>query len=159
MTAPLRPDKRATQIARRIEADIIRRGWPVGESLGSEHLLQQRYHVSRSVLREAVRLVEHHQVARMRRGPGGGLLVCEPDAAAATNAVVIYLEHQGTTIGDLLAARLLLEPLAAVLAAEHIDETGIERLRAMLQTASQHEFHTALAAESKTRCCSCLSTS
>lgn len=149
LTGEPHPDKRATQIARRIEADIIRRGWPVGESLGSEHLLQQRYHVSRSVLREAVRLVEHHQVARMRRGPGGGLLVCEPDAAAATNAVVIYLEYQGTTIGDLLAARLLLEPLAAVLAAERIDETGIERLRAMLATASQHEFHTALAAESK----------
>ncbi|WP_371685545.1 FadR/GntR family transcriptional regulator [Mycobacterium sp. MFM001] len=149
MTGEPQPDKRAAQIARRIEADIIRRGWPVGESLGSEHALQQRYHVSRSVLREAVRLVEHHQVARMRRGPGGGLLVCEPDAAAATNAVVIYLEYQGTTVHDLLGARLLLEPLAAVIAAERIDETGIQRLRDVLQTASQHEFHTALAAESK----------
>nr|WP_281173745.1 GntR family transcriptional regulator [Mycobacterium genavense] len=54
-------------MARDIEADIVRRGWPVGESLGSEHAVQQRYGVSRSVLREAVRLVEHHQVARMRR--------------------------------------------------------------------------------------------
>ena len=73
-------DKRASTIARHIEADIIRRGWPIGESLGSERALQERYRVSRSVLREAVRLVEHHKVARMRRGPSGGLLVCEPDA-------------------------------------------------------------------------------
>lgn len=149
MSAPPRLDKRAAQIARRLEADIIRRGWPVGESLGSEQALQERYHVSRSVLREAVRLVEHHQVARMRRGPGGGLLICEPDAAAATKAVVIYLEYQGTTIDVLLNARLLLEPLAAVLAAERIDETGIERLRAVLPSASQREFHTALAEQSK----------
>jgi DNA-binding FadR family transcriptional regulator len=153
-----RADKRASRIARRIEADIVRRGWTVGESLGSEQALQQRYGVSRSVLREAVRLVEHHQVARMRRGPNGGLLICEPDAGPATRAVVIYLEHQGTTLADLLNARLVLEPLAASLAAEHIDEAGIERLRAVLRAeahwadgrpAPSDEFHIALAEQSK----------
>jgi DNA-binding FadR family transcriptional regulator len=156
--AERRSDKRASQIARRIEADIIRRGWPVGQSLGSEQALQQRYRVSRSVLREAVRLVEHHQVARMRRGPNGGLLVCEPDAAPATHAIIIYLEYLGTTIGDLLDARLLLEPLAASLAAEQIDEAGIDRLRTVLRaeghrtpgrSARRDEFHAALAEESK----------
>ncbi len=56
------------------------------------------------MLREAVLLVEHHRVARMRRGPGGGLLISEPDASPATRAVVIYLEYLGTTLGDLLNA-------------------------------------------------------
>jgi DNA-binding FadR family transcriptional regulator len=153
-----RSDKRASRIARRIEADIIRRGWPIGLSLGSEPALQERYQVSRSVLREAVRLVEHHQVARMRRGPNGGLLICEPDAAPATNAIIIYLEYLGITVGDLLDARLLLEPLAASRAAQQIDEAGIGRLRAVLR-AEQHqlpdraapsdEFHAALAEQSK----------
>ena len=94
-----RADKRASMIARQIEAEIVRRGWTVGESLGSEQALQQRFCVSRSVLREAVRLVEHHQVARMRRGPNGGLLICEPDAGPATRAVVIYLEYLGYDAG------------------------------------------------------------
>jgi DNA-binding FadR family transcriptional regulator len=138
--------------------DIVRRGWPVGESLGSEHALQQRFCVSRSVLREAVRLVEHHRVARMRRGPNGGLLISEPDAGPATRAVVIYLEYLGTTLADLLNARLVLEPLAASLAAERIDEAGIERLRAVLRAEEQwrpglpkppDEFHIALAEQSK----------
>jgi len=153
-----RADKRASKIAREIEADIVRRGWTIGESLGSEHALQQRYEVSRSVLREAVRLVEHHQVARMRRGPNGGLLICEPDAGPATRAVVIYLEYLGTTLGDLLNARLVLEPLAASLAAERIDEAGIDKLRAVLRAEEQwkpglpaprNEFHIALAQQSK----------
>lgn len=122
-----RKDKRASRIAREIEADIVRRGWPVGATLGSESALQQRFGVSRSVLREAVRLVEHHQVARMRRGPNGGLIVCEPDARPATRAVVIYLEYRNTTLDDLLDARLVLEPLAAALAAEHIDEAASRR--------------------------------
>ncbi len=156
--AQRRPDKRASQVARRIEADIIRRGWPVGQSLGSEQALQQRYQVSRSVLREAVRLVEHHRVARMRRGPNGGLLVCEPDAAPATQAIIIYLEYRGITIDDLLNARLLLEPLAASRAALRIDEAGIDRLRAVLRAeqdrrpdpaAPNDEFHAALADQSK----------
>ncbi|WP_156688419.1 FadR/GntR family transcriptional regulator [Mycobacterium sp. Marseille-P9652] len=152
------PGKLASKIARDIEAEIVRRGWPVGESLGSEHALQQRYGVSRSVLREAVRLVEHHQVARMRRGPGGGLLVCEPDAGPATRAMVIYLEYLGTTLVDLLNARLVLEPLAASLAAERIDEAGIDKLRGVLHAqehwrpglpAPRDDFHTVLAERSK----------
>ncbi|MCV7077186.1 FadR/GntR family transcriptional regulator [Mycobacterium szulgai] len=150
-------DKRAATIARLIEADIVRRGWPIGTSLGSESALQQRYSVSRSVLREAIRLVEHHQVARMRRGPNGGLFVCEPDAGPATRAVVIYLEYLGTSLDDLLNARLVLEPLAASLAAEHIDESGIDRLRAVLHAERQwkpglpalrDEFHLTLAEQS-----------
>ncbi|MBI2701986.1 FadR/GntR family transcriptional regulator [Mycobacterium gordonae] len=152
----VRSDKLAAKIARRIEEDIVRRGWVVGESLGSEAALQQRYGASRSVLREAVRLLEHHQVARMRRGPNGGLIICEPDAGPATRAVVIYLEHLGTTLADLLNARLVLEPLAAALAAERIDEAGIGRLRSVLSAEQQwrpgrplDEFHTALAEQSK----------
>lgn len=136
---------RASHIARLIEADIIRRGWPVGESLGSEPVLQQRYGVSRAVLREAVRLVEHHQVARMRRGPNGGLIVTPPDAAPATRAMVIYLEYAGTTISELLEARLLLEPLAAGLAAERVDEAEIDALRGALAATDgqpgQGELH------------------
>jgi DNA-binding FadR family transcriptional regulator len=53
--------------------------------------------VSRAVLREALRLVQHHQVARMRRGPGGGLFVTAPDAAPATRAMVIYLDYVGVS--------------------------------------------------------------
>ena len=94
----------------------------------------------------------------MRRGPNGGLLICEPDAGPATRAVVIYLEYLGTTLSDLLNARLVLEPLAASLAAERIDESGIDRLRAVLRAEEQwkpglpaprDEFHIALAEQSK----------
>ena len=156
--AERRPDKRASQVARRIEADIIRRGWPVGQSLGSEQALQQRYQVSRSVLGKrfdsssitgsracvAVRMAVCWSASRMRRRP--------------PSAIIIYLEYLGITIDDLLKARLLLEPLAASRAALRIDEAGIDRLRAVLraeqdrrpdQAAPNDEFHAALADQSK----------
>ncbi|MET7335411.1 FCD domain-containing protein [Nonomuraea sp. NPDC005650] len=130
--------KLAAQVARGIEAEVIRRGWPVGESLGSELELRERFRVSRSVLREAIRLVEHHQVARMRRGPNGGLFVSAPDAGPATRAMVIYLEYVGTSVSDLLHARLLLEPIAAGLAADRITEDGVTTLRSILESEAAH---------------------
>ena len=43
--------------------DVLDRGWPVGTGLGSEAELIEQHGVSRSVVREAVRILEHHQVA------------------------------------------------------------------------------------------------
>jgi DNA-binding FadR family transcriptional regulator len=124
--------KLAARVARQIEQDVRLTGWPVGQVLGSENELRARYQVSRAVLREAIRLVEHHQVASMRRGPSGGLVVRAPDAGAATSAMVVYLEFVGTSVEHLLTARLMIEPLAAALAAENITEAGIARLRTAL---------------------------
>ncbi|TDC91595.1 FadR family transcriptional regulator [Actinomadura sp. 7K507] len=122
-------DKLASRVAQRIEAEVIAQGWPVGEVLDSEPVLRERYGVSRTVLREAARLLEHHQVARMRRGPGGGLVVCAPDAEPTVAAMVVYIEHVGTDLRDVLHARRLIEPILGKLAAERIDEEGIGRLR------------------------------
>src|SRR5438067_13885634 len=66
-------EKLGVVVARQIEAEILDRGFPVGEVVGSEAGLIERYGVSRAVLREAIRLLEHRNVAAMRRGPGGGL--------------------------------------------------------------------------------------
>src|SRR3954462_13576438 len=128
-TRPAGVGNLATRIARRIEAEVVERGWPVGASLGSEPEVRARFGVSRSVFREAVRLVEHHQVARMRRGPNGGLFVMAPDAGPAARAMVIYLEYVGTSVDDLMQARRMLEPLAAGLAAQHVTEDGIALVR------------------------------
>ena len=59
-------------LAERIEDEIVVSGWAVGTVLGSEAELTEKYGVSRAVFREAMRIVDHHGVAEMRRGPGGG---------------------------------------------------------------------------------------
>jgi DNA-binding FadR family transcriptional regulator len=114
--------KRAAKVADLIVEDVMALGWPVGEVLGSEPDLLARYHVSRAVFREAVRLVEHQQVARTRRGPGGGLVVTEPTIGAVKNAVVLYLHRVGATLDEIFEARIILEEIACVLAAERADE-------------------------------------
>jgi DNA-binding FadR family transcriptional regulator len=126
---PAGESKLAARIARMIEDDVIAAGWPVGLLLGSENDLIERYGVSRAVFREAIRLVEHHQVAVMRRGRSGGLRVVAPSADAAVSAAVVYLEYTATTVDDLMWVRSLLEPQAAAEAAKHLAETDIQKLR------------------------------
>jgi DNA-binding FadR family transcriptional regulator len=146
----------AEVVATRIEEEIVERGWPVGEILGSEADLIARYDVSRAVFREAVRIIEHHGVARMRRGPGGGLIITEPDAHAVQNAMALYLRYAGVDRVALFEARAALELAAVTAAAERITEEGIERLRATLAAeeaegeramleAHTHDLHVVIA--------------
>jgi DNA-binding FadR family transcriptional regulator len=128
-----RPDqsKMAAVVADRIVGDIADLGWPVGEVVGSEAELLARYRVSRAVFREAVRLVEHQQVAYMRRGPGGGLVVAEPEVSSVADAVCIYLFYVGAGIDEVLEARLTLESSAAELAAARITGSEVDALRTL----------------------------
>jgi DNA-binding FadR family transcriptional regulator len=131
--SPSRAAKRAEQTADRIVSDVIAMGWPAGALLGSEAGLLERYGVSRAVFREAVRLVEHQQVARTRRGPGGGLVITEPSVGAVIDAVVLYLYRVQARLGELFEARIVLEEIVTNLATDRLDEQGLALLRTFLR--------------------------
>jgi len=123
--------KMAATVARRILTDVVERGWPVGEVLGSQAELMERYGVSRAVFREAVRLVENQQVASMRRGPGGGLVVTEPTVDAIIDAAVLSLHRANTRLHEVFEARIVLEVIAAELATERLTADDAAALRAL----------------------------
>jgi DNA-binding FadR family transcriptional regulator len=127
----------AEVVAGQIEDYIVSRGWPVGEILGSEADLIERFDVSRAVFREAVRIIEHHNVARMRRGPGGGLVITEPDPEPVREAMALYLRYNGVDRASIYEALSALELAAVTKAAEMIDEEGIDRLRAALEVEEE----------------------
>lgn len=144
--------KLAGRAAEQIVADVVELGWPVGQVLGSETELLERYGVSRAVLREAIRLVEHQHVARMRRGTGGGLVIDEPDADAVIGPAVIYLLRVGATLDEAFDTRIVLEELVAELASQRVTEADITPIRDTLEHESVGDFsdyrllHTQLAA-------------
>jgi DNA-binding FadR family transcriptional regulator len=141
-------------IAAQLEKEIVDSGWPVGTVLGSEAELLAQLSVSRAVLREAIRVLEHHGVATMRRGPGGGLVVTAPDSEAAVRASSLVLEYMNATPQHVFQARSALELKCVELATECIDEDGIGRLREILATEKEkqregglgtHDLHLVLA--------------
>ncbi|TDC55932.1 FadR family transcriptional regulator [Actinomadura sp. KC345] len=121
--------KLAEQVSRRIEDDIIERDWPVGEVLGAAAHLADRYGVSQAVLREAISILEYKQVAVMRRGRGGGLVVQAPAAAVVAESVAAFFHFADVSADELYDARTTLEVLSARLAAHRLDEDDIVALR------------------------------
>lgn len=146
------PDaKTAEHVAHALEQEIVEGGWRVGSVVASQAELLDRFGVSRAVFREAVRLMEHHGVARMRRGPGGGLVVTAPQGDSITQAMALFLNYRQVTLAQLHAARATVELNCVQLAAERITEQGITRLREALDQESRgmiarpavqaHELH------------------
>ena len=129
--------KLAELTAIQIEKEIAEAGWPEGRLLGTEPDLQARYGVSRAVLREAIRLLEHHGVATMRRGGAGGLIVARPSPDAAVRPSELYLEWAGVDSKQLLDARSALEMASIRLAVENLTEDDARRLRACVEAESR----------------------
>ena len=153
--------KGAEVVARNITQTIVTEGLQPGELVGTEPELIEREGVSRALLREAVRLLEHHQIARMRRGPGGGLFVMAPSANAVTEVAAIYLVRRGMQLADLAELRTGVEVAITDLAAARIDDVGTAGLDEALareanatdaeRVEAVHDLHAAVAAAAQNR--------
>ena len=99
--------KRPQLLMQEIASDIIARGWPVGEHLGTEAVLLQHYGVSRSAFREAVRSLEQIGVVEMRTGRSSGLKVGSPDPLSVVTSSRRQFARMGvgaSNIGEALQA-------------------------------------------------------
>ena len=100
-----------------------------GRRLPSERELGEQLGVSRTAVREGLRWLEYQKYVEVRRGKHGGAVVLRTPLELA-------LERIGGHVADfvqLLEYRLLIEPMAAELAAAQITASELERLRALHQ--------------------------
>ncbi|WP_029137317.1 FadR/GntR family transcriptional regulator [Nakamurella lactea] len=146
--------KRAAVLCAQIEDEIISANLGSGHLLGSESELSQRYDVSKAVVREAVRLLEHRRAAVAKRGRNGGIFVLASARDMAISLVCNYIDFAGVSTRELNELRGPLEVLAVERAAEHIDDDDITKLRALLRTSRGGgrpwlNMHRALVAASK----------
>jgi DNA-binding FadR family transcriptional regulator len=119
--APLRIPKTAELIANTIRRWIVQGDLQENDALPSETELLQQFQVSRPTIREAFRILESESLIYVRRGAGGGARVQIPNEAG--RSVGLLLQLRGTTLADIWAARLLIEPpLAGQLARSHTDD-------------------------------------
>ena len=115
-----------------MEQTIVGQRWEPGELFGSEVELIARYGVSRAVFREAVRLLEHHGLAEMRRGLHGGLFIRQPDPAPVAKAMAVYLDFEKVEPRQLEDARLAIELFCAERVAARVCEDDVGEIRAYL---------------------------
>lgn len=140
--------KRSELVALQIIEDIVARGMVAGDKLPLEAQMLVEYRVSRSSLREALRLLDVQGLITIRPGPGGGTEVGQIDPTNLSGTLNLYLLMGRATLGDLLDAWLMVEPLLAQLAAKSKDREKVERiLRGFTAdaTAAQRELAAGLA--------------
>jgi GntR family transcriptional regulator, transcriptional repressor for pyruvate dehydrogenase complex len=135
--AKVRPAYR--QVADELRGQIMRGALPPGARLPAEAELTRMFGVSRSTVREALRALTSQHLIETRRGVQGGSFVSAPDPAKLVEdvggALGVLVSTPQLQLGDLLEARLLLEPAAARLAAQRADADTVETLRAAASQA------------------------
>jgi GntR family transcriptional repressor for pyruvate dehydrogenase complex len=116
------PEKIAQDLLRRILANEFAEV----NLLPSERALQDAYGVSRTVVREALKLLAARGL--VTTGTGQGAIVSTNPTAPAIDALTLAFHRANARVEDLLVARLLIEPAVAALAAEHATSLQIRGL-------------------------------
>ncbi len=108
----------------------------------------QDFTISRPTLREAFRILESERLITVQSGPRGGARVQEPSADAVARSAGLPLQHRGTTVADVLDARVVVQAPAARMLATRRDRVAIaKQLQSRLEElepgepARFHEFN------------------
>ncbi|MFN8224632.1 MAG: FadR/GntR family transcriptional regulator [Gaiellales bacterium] len=114
------------QVARALEERILDGTYPDDARLPTESELQEQLGVSRTVVRDALRMLEVRGLIEIRRGSGTTVKRVPTDAYAS--AVATMLLRSQLTIGDVFEARATLESQFAIVAARNHTVELIERV-------------------------------
>jgi GntR family transcriptional repressor for pyruvate dehydrogenase complex len=139
------------RVADRLLELILSGNLKAGDRLPSEQKLATAFHVSRPIIREALRGLSIMGVVESRQG--GGCNVTDLSPARLTNSLQFVLRFDGQTVESLMEARKLLETQMIQLAVDQISKAALDQLETFLPLGGQladdpvgfrvmdHEFH------------------
>jgi DNA-binding FadR family transcriptional regulator len=113
--------KASERVAQEIVRDIVLRGLQTGDHLPLEAAMVDQYGVSRTSLREALRLLEVQGLISLKPGPGGGPVVGSVEPAHLARTAALYFHLGGTTYADVMRTQVVMESTCARFAARHPD--------------------------------------
>lgn len=121
------------QVAGQLRELVLRGELVPGERLPNETELSATFGVSRSTVREALRVLSSQSLVTTSRGVGGGSFVTHPEIDHISDFLETSLGllsgSEAVTVAQLLEARELLEVPAARLAAERRSAEDVELIR------------------------------
>jgi len=127
-------DRSYQKLAGRIAALITGGEFQVGARLPSERTLAERFDVSRTLLREAIIVLEIQGQVEVRGG--SGIYVCAPSTSAERSTT--FMPPAGPGPFELLRARCLIESEIASVAAETRKDSDLDRIFAALAAMREH---------------------
>lgn len=149
------------QIAENLEKAIVRLDPSAKERLPSEQVLSKNFGVSRTVIREALKLLKERGLISLRNGERS--YITKPPSNTVSNAVLRIVQMDNIDVDDIYNMRIILEVAACRLAAQNATAEDLEELRQILSDMEQRkldlpvrikldaDFHIAIAHASKNR--------
>lgn len=154
---PLKRDRLYEQVADQIERLIVGESFRPDDKLPSERNLAERLGVSRTVIREATRVLSVRGLVVVKPGSGTYIQELSPSNAAAPIGLFLKLRHSANSFQNLSEIRFTLEVDIAGLAAERATEEDIVAMETAVTEMAGHiadaqhfvqydlAFHSALA--------------
>ena len=136
---PLEKKRYSEQIADLIQDKILRDPLEAGTNLPSEKDLSLEFQVSRSVIREALRMLEVSGLVTIKKGPSGGIFVSNGYHKPITNSLNNLITLGDVTIEHLFDVRMLIEPHIAMEAALNAKDEHIKKLTELMVDSSRHQ--------------------
>jgi DNA-binding FadR family transcriptional regulator len=129
----IRQSRLSAQVAEQIQSLILQNKLQVGDRLPAERELTEHFQVSRTVIREAIRILEAKGLLESLGGNGTFVRGINPKDVADSLGMYISTVGDAITHNDLMEVRYLFEIQIAKLAAERISPAGIQRLEEFLE--------------------------
>ena len=147
-------------LAEHLRERILRREIAEGETLPAERELVEQTGLTRSAVREALRMLSAEGLIQTRPGRSGGSVVTLPGHESVASAINRFVQGRRISVGSLQETRELLEPFLARLAAERRTDIQLQELRRLHEelvacadnfrafTVANLKWHTAVARSS-----------
>jgi GntR family transcriptional regulator, transcriptional repressor for pyruvate dehydrogenase complex len=132
----VRPVRAYERVVEQIEDHVLRGQLKPGDRLPSERALMEQFGVSRSTIREALRVLQSGGLVRSRPGDRSGpeILPFSPTALHKTMTRMVHTDQMG--LGELVQFRMLLDGSANMLAAKLSTDEQIDEMAAALDAMS-----------------------
>jgi DNA-binding FadR family transcriptional regulator len=125
---PMQVPKASDVLADDLRERILRREFPEGTALPPERELVAQTRMSRTTVREALRILEVQGLVQIRTGRSGGAFVQRPGEESIASSVNLMIRGRRIRMAALLETREAVEPSCAQLAARYRTAADLDRL-------------------------------
>ncbi len=126
-------------VLKHIEAGILAGTHRPGDQLPTERDLASQLGVSRSAVREAMRVLQTQGLITSRTGPGRGTRIAPARGDALARIFQLHLSLSDAATADLTETRIALERSSATLAAQRANPRTIRKLRGLVAAMDEAE--------------------
>ncbi|MBP3656031.1 MAG: FadR family transcriptional regulator [Clostridia bacterium] len=126
------------QVADKLREMIIQEEFRTGTKLPAEAELMARFGVSRSTVREAVKILQTEHIVDIRQGQGTFLCAMP---GLAKDPLGLRFADQNELTAQLLETRLIIEPNVAALAAQRRTEEQLAAMKVLLDKMDNAYLH------------------